>query len=460
MHALDHRPLGWAALICATTLACTPAIKVGDLDTDGSTSEATMTDGATVATATVTDTESGSGTDTTGPVTLDVAGPGADPTEIRKMDILLVVDNSSTMGPKQARMVDAVSQFTAVLDSPGIAVDWRLGITTTDNGNPWCQGTGPEAGALVASSCRSRLPDFIFQGPTEIDVTAEACTDICALEDLSLQPTAIPEDPDPKVRPWISGSCDANLDPDTLQDTLACAIPQGNNGCGFEQPLESMRKAIVRAQTPNEASYGFLRADAHLVVIFLTDEADCSTNNEYDSIFLPDGNRAFWDVDWAAPTSALCWRAGVECSGDPAALSCQSASYDVFGMLTTDPDMAVMRPVSRYQEILDEVQAGKVPGAGVYVVGALGLPLGGGAPVYVDVSDTDPQQMTDFGIGPGCTTMDERAVPPVRMLELQAGYPPPSGGNSSICDTSYSDTIEAVTSIVGAGIIPSDQVCP
>ena len=452
-------PLRWAPFVCAISVGCAPSIDIGELATDGSSGEPTESSAATM-----TGPGSGSGTATSGDtdsVVLDVGGPDVDPSEVRKMDILFVVDNSGSMGPEQARLVEAATQITAVLDSPGIAVDWRLGITTTDNGNPWCPGTTPEAGALVASSCRSRLADFVFEGAVQVDVTEEACTDLCALDELALLPTATDADPAPAVRPWISGGCDSNLaDPAQLADVVSCAVPQGINGCGFEQPLESMRKAILRSRDPGDASFGFVRSDAHLVIIVLSDEADCSTNSAFDSIFLQEGIRAFWDTDWITPTSAICWRAGVQCSGDPSAMTCQSAGFDELGAPTDDPGAMVMHPVSEYRDFLDGVAAEKAPGAGVFVVGAVGLPLGGGPPLYADVSATDPMQMTSFGIGAGCSSEDGDAVPPVRMLELFGAYPPPSGGNSSICDASYGDTVEAVTSIVGAGIIESDQVCP
>ena len=46
----------------------------------------------------------------------------------------------------------------------------------------------------------------------------------------------------------------------------------GIGGCGFEMPLEAMRKAL--ANNPQNA--GFLRPDAYLAVIFIADEDDCS----------------------------------------------------------------------------------------------------------------------------------------------------------------------------------------
>ena len=67
------------------------------------------------------------------------------------LDVLFVIDNSGSMGPHQRAMVPAVVAMVERLDELGI--DYRVGFTTTDNGNPWCGTTEPEAGALVLSSC-------------------------------------------------------------------------------------------------------------------------------------------------------------------------------------------------------------------------------------------------------------------------------------------------------------------
>jgi hypothetical protein len=71
------------------------------------------------------------------------------------VDVLLVVDNSGTMGPGQIALTQAMDSLVARLDNEGL--DYRIAVTTTDVGNPWCGTTSPEAGNFVASSCRARL---------------------------------------------------------------------------------------------------------------------------------------------------------------------------------------------------------------------------------------------------------------------------------------------------------------
>src|SRR5690606_2543917 len=152
------------------------------------------------------------------------------------------------------------------LAAAGVSV--RIGVTTTDNGNPRCPkaDTTPEAGALVASSCieRAALGDFKYNGTDPpLDVTS-VCTDFCERTSGMLGIT----------QPWIEfEGATANLaDGVTVADALKCVLPQGISGCGFESQLESMYKAIARADTEGDPSFGFLRELAILGVVVVTDE--------------------------------------------------------------------------------------------------------------------------------------------------------------------------------------------
>lgn len=57
----------------------------------------------------------------------------------------------------------------------------------------------------------------------------------------------------------------------TLDEAFGCIAQVGGNGCGFEQPL-----AATVAALSNPTNVGFLRDEAMLVVVILTDEDDCS----------------------------------------------------------------------------------------------------------------------------------------------------------------------------------------
>ncbi|PRQ07310.1 hypothetical protein [Enhygromyxa salina] len=357
------------------------------------------------------------------------------------LDILLVVDNSGTMGEAQARLAASMAGLIDPLDAAG--VDWRIGVTTTDNGNPWCPPgqTTPEAGNLVLSSCKSRLGDFNFNNG-QIDASDLACNDVCEFANVAIAPTTTEVDDTPAPRRWVEridgvSNLADDLDPAAA---LACLVPMGINGCGFEQQLESGYLALVRAQNADEMNYGFLRSDASLLVIIVSDEVDCSYNKGWSEIFEPDGNKVFWsDPNSQFPTSAVCWNAGVECVGDPSSYaSCDPADFDVNAESAASDADAVLHPVGRYDALLDglEAQLQALDPTAAVQLSVIGGAAGDGTLVYAASPDSNFQN--SFGIGPGCSAGDMEALPPVRMREVVEH----SGGQlQSICADSYAGTL-------------------
>ena len=382
----------------------------------------------------------------------------------KDVDILFVIDNSGSMGEEQGTLAGNFASFIEVLERPDVKANYRIGVTTTDNGNPWCDGTTPEAGDLRISSCRARQAEFVFMGAQMIDATQEACLDVCNYDNIEILPTATDLDDSMAPRPWLEsiegrtnlgdGTCASGAtcgDAVTTTEAFQCFGPQGINGCGFEQQLESMYKALKRAENTEENAYGFLRSNAILSVVHVTDEADCSFNNDQATIFLPEGDRHFWSLpDEGAPTSAVCWNAGVVCEGS----DCSSANLDPLGNDTSEGD-AVMRPVSRYTEFLQAFEDEKqtiTPDQEVLV--ALIAGVGSDGSVTYQTSQ-DQGFMDDFGIGPGCTSAAGEAVPPVRLREFAEEFVVGDENNMfSICDSDYSPALNAIANAI------ADQVRP
>jgi len=371
----------------------------------------------------------------------------------RAIDILLVIDDSSSMVEEQAILSASFERFIGVLERPEVQADYRIGIITTDDGNPWCSGTGAEAGALRLSSCRSRPSEFVCSidegaGATSIDVTEEACHARCPEQwtNIEIQPTPIDGETEARPRSWLESIAGrTNLPPglSTVQ-ALQCLGPQGVGGCRFESPLESMGKALQRMQAPDDPDFGFIRARADLLIVFVTDEDDCSYNRAYESIFLPEGNRVFWsDQAAASPTSAVCWNAGVACDGG----ECRSVNLDVDGHEVADEDAerdAVLRPVSRYIELVQRLKREKeaIPYSGTVFVGLIGGVNSDGSVTY-QPSLMDPEYQADFGIGPGCQSDMGRAMPPVRLRELAEAFRWGDHRNMvSICEYEYERSLE------------------
>lgn len=372
----------------------------------------------------------GDETGTTG--TSDGTGTTGDPTG-RDLDVLFVVDNSGSMAPHQRAMVPAVVAMVERLDQLG--ADYRLGFTTTDDGNPWCDASATDAGRLVLSSCTDRISDFTSQSGA--DAVQFACVDHCGASSAELGLNGA-------EHPWLEQNDGENsLAPGvSVAEAVSCVFPQGIDGCGFESSLTSMRKSLLRSQDLADPAYGFIRDDANLLVVLITDEMDCSDTEDGESIFDPNGNRVFWHPDAGdTPTSAICWNAGTRCEGSGDSLNCEWQNYDIDGdeLSPQEEDASVLHPPGVYASILSDFRDQKQslnPGAQVELAVVAGYGTGGNLSFNLS---TDPDFMRDFGTGPGCTV----AVPGLVSCVSDADC---AGIHTGIC-TGAGTCLDEVTAI-------------
>jgi hypothetical protein len=392
------------------------------------------------------------------------AGPGPDiPSErveaeiqvvsTADVDVLFVIDNSATLADEQVFLADNAKAFVQVLDQAN--VNYRVGFTTTDVGNPACDASTPERGRLILQNCLANSHEFVSGSSFVFD---QICTPFCEIEDIEIQPTPTLEEPQPQLRPWlekIQGVSNLPVDV-TMTEAMSCYLPVGIAGCRFESPLEAMYLALNRFQEPTDDGYGFMRQGAHLAIVLVTDEVDCS----YKSSKLFDGSNTIF---WPEPTdltSATCWNAGVQCiGGGPVYQDCFATNKDLAGNTGVADSAAVMQPLSRYLSRLGEIDALKKsfdPEDGVSVSGIAGVPVGypQSPIVYKDINDDN--FMNSFGIGPGCESATAQAIPPPRIKEITEAYGIGSSSLSSVCDEDYSSTLEEIGSQIG---ITEDPPC-
>jgi hypothetical protein len=389
----------------------------------------------------------------------------------RNIDLLVVVDNSGSMGEEQANLAANFGPLIEELDA--VRANYRIGVTTTDNGNPWCTGTGPEGGALVHQSCLDRLDQFVSLSG-DVDARDVACRDRCAYTSAQL---GIGPDSDP----WLANDEGRINIPEGIEaaDAFACLAPQGVDGCGFESPLEAMYKALLRAGTVGEAQHGFLRDDAHLAIVFVTDEADCSNRPEWASIFDSDDD-TFWGPGIGFPNSSICWNAGVRCDSE----GCYPQDHDAAGtpLDPEDPRVdtdAVLFPTQRYVDLLDGIRRARAEQHLTVSVFAIAGVEADGEPNYA--GGTNPEFVEDFGVAPGCSADIEgtvacasdadcmgvgtescgtggtcietqTAVPPVRLLGLTREF---DGRAFTVCSDDYRPSFQKIGEILGDGIPPS-----
>lgn len=209
----------------------------------------------------------------------------------RDIDILWVIDNSSSMEQEQASLRANFPEFIRVLETiEGGLPNIHMGIISSDVGagrvDPKCYDRATET-----------EPEDI-DGDNGILQVKEDCPALQGgvryIEDI-----ATSEDGTERQRNYTGN----------LADQFACMADLGTNGCGFEQHLESVKRALEN----DEENEGFLRNDAFLAVIFIQDEDDCSARNT--DIFGGALNDSRSDT-FGEFSSYRCFEYGTDCDPD------------------------------------------------------------------------------------------------------------------------------------------------
>jgi hypothetical protein len=229
----------------------------------------------------------------------------------------------------------------------------------------------------------------------------------------------------------------------TTEVAASCVPDVGTEGCGFEQPLESMLKALWPASDDTitfsegdshgeDANEGFLREDSLLVVIVVSDEDDCSTRD--GSIFNPitagDNGRglnticatsdALFDVDrYVGGLRAL--REAEDdpiifatISGVPAELAAEQAELDLANAEAVD---------AFYEGVLDAPE------------------------MQIVLDGRGTMDIADDNIEPSCTTtvmgMPDTAYPPRRLVQVAQAFGA-AGVVGSICGDDFASAMGSV----------------
>jgi len=364
----------------------------------------------------------------------------------QSVDVLLVVDDSESMETYQKALGQAFpGMYRALQSTIGVEPDLHLGVVTTDLGMGsyttvgGCRTVGGDGGRLGTAGGNDVAVGCLIGGAHYmIDAAPVGCNVVyhsdrscgandCGQDDCSGEPgAALVEDSVsgcPRCRNFTGGADEA----------FACLAQVGIDGCGFEQPLEAARKAL----DDNSYNEGFLREDSILVLIFLTDEDDCSAAQP-DVLFNPDPSLNNADSTLGFLTSFRCFEFGVTCDEGARAAGphsgCRPAQADLlFG-------------IDRYDSFLRKLrQPGRI------VVAALSGPFLGGD---VDV-ELDAQQRP--AVAPTCRPVDRQvgAVPAVRIGELVARFSSPHDLSlwtmTSVCDQDqYVSVMEKIgTEVIG-----------
>jgi hypothetical protein len=176
-----------------------------------------------------------------------------------KVDVLFMVDNSSSMEPMQAQLRQRFPQFLRVFDdlaAKGFFTDLRIGVVTSDFGAGATDGPSSPGRPYCGHSPGGDLGLLQRKGKAAVNCQG------------------LPDDGPPYILYVYDKNGGTNNLPagQSLADTFTCMASVGALGCGFEHQLESVWQALKHP----DAKFPFVRDDALLAVVFVTNEDDGS----------------------------------------------------------------------------------------------------------------------------------------------------------------------------------------
>ena len=307
---------------------------------------------------------------------------------IRNVDIVFVIDDSGSMMEEQANLARNFPLFMDEL--AGLqGADFQIASVSTDLGagtgtaNQGCNVPGGDRGVF----CSIRGNDFCAR--CGVDVTRGRFLRT--------------------VNPNYAGN---------IRSVFSCMSTFGTGGCGYEHSVGALRNSLL---APENA--GFLREDAYLAFILITDEDDCS----------------------ASATSTMF---GPAIPGQDFSLRCATEAHLCGGMHNTGM-MPVDRPLSECtvaddgqllplgELIADVLKVKKDPNL-IIASGIFGWPLPG-------TEATARYQIAgapNLASRPVCQSMNGSAIPGIRVKKFVESFP-----NHSIYSICQNDFREAMRSI-------------
>lgn len=381
--------------------------------------------------------------------TLEVK-PGPLPPLAGKVDLLLVIDNSPSMSPKQKALGNNIGRLTRLLQQ--LDIDYHVGIITTDvgtntaPGTPWggaigvCDTYEGDDGVMQSAACSARPPTSVSADaraacaalcPDSKFVPTDGLRYITSRGGVTNVPAAL------EVDPMTGKTVDTGP-----EKALRCMGLVGDGGCGIESPLEALKRALDGHRSENS---GFLRPDALLAVLVITDEDDCSVQLARRS----ENNPVTRDCDPASPDAFDCYNLDYRCFA-------RSMQCDQTMLTAGDKTNCTERPgnylesVDKYVTFLNTLRpAGRLVVSGIWTRPAV---TEGGK---VQIARTSGGTATPFlnrapGTGASCAYAADTTIIGQAQLRLSSfASKLPGSLQSSICDIdNYSMALDGVVQAI------------
>ena len=342
----------------------------------------------------------------------------------RNLDILFMVDNSSSMRLSQSNLATNFPMFMDVLKNlPGGLPNIHVAVVSSDMG----AGDG-----LIASCSATGGDNGIFHF---------APTGTCTATTLQTGATFISN---------VGGV--ANYTAADISTVFSCIANLGESGCGFEHQFASVLRALGADGKPAPAeNQGFLRSDALLAIVLVTNEDDCSARPD---VMLYDATANITiGSQLGPPSNYRCNEFGHVCNG--AKPPREAPNQDVNAQVplqncTSSECDGALTPVA---EFVARIKALKASPSSEILLAAITGPTTPYTVTWKSPSTMD----TSCGaascpwpqIAHSCTATDGSfADPAVRIAQAVTAFGA-NGFVSSICDASFATPLQQVANRIG-----------
>jgi hypothetical protein len=366
--------------------------------------------------------------------------------DARDVDLLFMVDNSGSMAGEQALLRTGFASLMGELQNlPGGMPNVHIGVITPDLGTgmfqiTYCEEVGGDGGRLI------NAPASIPLGvPYIVDVEAVGCEiekdDAGACLAHQCGPEHCLHEPSTELFVDSDTGCPRcrNYGQEELTYVFGRIADLGTGGCGFEQPLEALYKALDPATTENA---GFLREGSIFGVVLVTDEDDCSASNPQ----LYDNTQTDIYSTLGPLTSYRCFEFGITC--DINSRTHQGTRQEC---VPREDAGSLLHPVSRYVDRLLELRNRRS-----LVVAAIAGPVtpsfsGIGHNIVVGLDDQSNPDLQFSCISSGNTSdFTAGAIPAIRIHNVVAAFNTESDlatwAYTPVCSGDYSAPLQGIGS--------------
>ncbi len=363
-----------------------------------------------------------------------------------QVDMVFLVDNSLSMRAKQDELHARFPELIKVLDDfgqKGNPASYHIGVITSD------LGAGP---STISTNCRPGGQGGRFQA---LGAAAPAgCT--APLGKAYIEYNQLQKAPNGNPMSNLPG--DGSVD--DLAHTFTCMSSVGDGGCGFEHQLEAVYRAI---HDPTLAeNKDFFRPDALLVIVFVTDEDDCSADPKTDLFAAPDNSAQYGHQD-----SYRCTHFGIMHNDPP-----ELMPFGDSGGTVTKPRSATVDigqklfPIQRYIDYFHTARAagGAKDNPDDVIMVGISAPAEPVSSVLAVKGSTNPLNICGAAsatcvpqLQHSCTNDNNPLFygdPAVRLNAVIGSLASDHRQLTSICDTSYQSALQGVGELIHNNIGP------